>query len=126
MLSLETVIENFDEFRTPVLDLFTGSFAFFLTEEQGHQVGLKAKDGCEWPKPIPYTKENILKGLQGTVSRIYMNEEGEFVLRFGIFISLFIISLLHILEDTEFDDTPIPSNEFLEGVIKKYKLNIEL
>lgn len=68
MKTIQEVLDNWCDYEMIIEDRFGIRFAGFLTEEQGRRIGFVAKEGCEWPAPKEWTKENILKQLQQDVA----------------------------------------------------------
>ena len=67
MKTIEEILKNYEEYRTPLDDRFGRRFSDFLTQEQAETIGWKPKEGCKWPEPKEWTRENILAQLADDV-----------------------------------------------------------
>lgn len=63
MKTIEEILNNYEEYKTSFDDRFGRRFTDFLTQEQAKKIGWVPKEGCEWPKPKEWTRENILAQL---------------------------------------------------------------
>lgn len=66
MKTLESVLENYNEYETFLDDRFGSRLIQFLTEDQIKQIGFRLKEGV-YHQPIEFTEENILKQLKRDV-----------------------------------------------------------
>lgn len=79
MKTIDEIIANYAEYETPIEDRFGRRFTTFLTQEQGAKICFVCKDGCEWPEPKAWTRENILEQLKEDVAFGFekaLNERG--------------------------------------------------
>lgn len=68
MKTIEEILENYSNYKTPIDDRFGRRFSDFLTQEQGAKIGFIPKEGHEWPAPKEWTRENILAQLKEDVA----------------------------------------------------------
>lgn len=67
MKTIEEILKNYSEYKTPIDDRFGRRFSGFLTQEQAAKIGFVPKEGHEWPAPKAWTKENVLAQLKADV-----------------------------------------------------------
>ncbi len=68
MKTIQQILDNWKDYEGFLDDRFGKRFSDFLTEEQAASIGWTLKDGCEWPEPKEWTKENILAQLKEDVA----------------------------------------------------------
>lgn len=69
MKTIESIINNYSEWRVDLDDRFGRRLCQFLTEEQMEQIGYEMKDEYKGThKTIPFTRENILEQLKADVA----------------------------------------------------------
>lgn len=68
MKTIEEIISNYDKYRVFLDDRFGRRFLSFLTREQSERIGYIPEEDCEWPEPVAWTKEAILKQLKADVA----------------------------------------------------------
>lgn len=68
MKTIQQILDNWKDYKGFLDDRFGKRFSSFLTEEQANAIGWRAKEGCEWPAPKEWTRENILEQLKDDVA----------------------------------------------------------
>ena len=69
MKTIEDILNNYEEYETPIDYRFGKRFAEFLSADQVEKLGFQFKNEevKKKHKPIPFTEENILKQLKEDV-----------------------------------------------------------
>jgi len=70
MKSLDEVLKNIELYESCMGNRFSTRLLKFMTVEQLDIIGFQLKDGVskdEWPEPLPWTREEILKQLEEDV-----------------------------------------------------------
>lgn len=66
MKTLKEILDNYKDYGVSFQDRFGTRLCNFLTKEQGEALGFTCDN--EWPEPIEFTRENILKQLKRDVA----------------------------------------------------------
>jgi len=70
MKSLDEVLRNIESYESCMGNRFSTRLLQFMNVEQLDIIGFQLKDGVnseEWPEPLPWTREEILKQLEEDV-----------------------------------------------------------